>query len=225
MSGPRDRCTIRNFLARGGEKVDTKKSKIQLFNILVHKWNNCVCLSALSLFSNFSFLNSFTLFFFFIFHKNSPSVHESQVHLPTIPIVLAKKRHLPLWFRLPLSYFSSSLLFIRQSSYTLLVFYPRVVCDTFSSFPHLLNSLFIHLMNRPFNDPPSEINGCRNDFSYYLLSAYLFCYISLLFFILTELNPKLELGKDDLRLPICRQVNPERSRHSHLLAYSLRHDF
>lgn len=74
-------------------------------------------------------------------------------------------------------------------------------------------------------DPPSEINGCRNDFSYYLLSAYLFCYISLLFFILTELNPKLELGKDDLRLPIRRQVNPERGRHSHLLAYSLRHDF
>lgn len=100
MSDPRDRCIIRNFLARGGEKVEIQKEVRPIwFNIQIslHKWNLQLRLSvfcAVPFFQFFSpqFIHSI---FFLISHKIRLSLHlvrESQAHLLTISNVLAKKK-------------------------------------------------------------------------------------------------------------------------------------
>lgn len=135
-------------------------------------------MSTLLIFSDFSFLTLFTPLFFFIFHKNSPlftlAVRESQVRILTISSVFGGKKTKLTPSPAPITvlfYFtiSSSLSsrITHQFSYTLLVYpqFPMTISHPFS---------FILFPLQPFLSHSPEPNGRRNDFFYYLLSAYLF---------------------------------------------------
>lgn len=193
---------------------------------------NHVCLSTLSLFSDLSFFNSSTPLFFLIFHKNSPlftlSIRELQVHISTTSIAFAKKRNSPLQLRLSFSFIS----IIPRSRLPANSATPSSCIQFFNDNFFIYSSPILPPL-QPFLSHPPEQNSRRNDLFYYLLSAYLFfryiCKLSLLFFILTELKPKLELISEDVNdLPFTgsSRANPERGRHPRLLlAYSLRHNF
>lgn len=123
---------------------------------------------------------------------------------PSVPIVVLSY--------LTVSVFRSPSWRIIRQSYTLLGYsqFSITIARILLSFiPHLFFPLFSHFCPILRN----HRNGRRNNLFYYLLSAYLFSlYLSvdsLLFFILTELKPKLELiigDVNDLRLPVRREM-------------------
>lgn len=174
------------------------QKKTCLINILIclRKFNRLSAFfSEAPPFSNLLF-SVYSLTFLFIFHKNSPlfTLDTRVAHSSTIPREKKSETNSLSQFRLLLSYLDSSYFFTRQSNSTLLIFYPRGV-DTFSPSLHLF--LIYPFLSSIIFVPPSGIYGVGATIPfYYLLSAYLFLYLSeqdsLLFFILTEASPKLE---------------------------------